>query len=152
MEAVLFVGIQGSGKSSFFKERFYSTHVRISRDLLKTACREREFLETCLRTRQPLVVDKVNARREQRAEYIRQAKAAGFRVIGYYFKGGTREAIARNEQRTGKAKIPVAGIFSAYKQLEVPALDEGFEELFRVTLDEENHLVVEPASETNMTK
>ncbi len=36
IEAVLFVGAPGSGKTSFFKERFFSTHVRISLDLLKT--------------------------------------------------------------------------------------------------------------------
>ena len=35
MEAVMFIGIQGSGKSSYFKERFFSTHVRISLDQLK---------------------------------------------------------------------------------------------------------------------
>src|SRR5262245_20355588 len=107
MHTVLFIGIQGSGKSSFFKERFYDTHVRISRDLLKTEHREREFLDTCLRTKQPFVVDKVNARRAQRAEYIKLATDAGFKVIGYYFPCTTREAVARNNLRTGSAKIPV---------------------------------------------
>lgn len=29
MEAVVFVGIQGSGKSSFYQERFCRTHVRL---------------------------------------------------------------------------------------------------------------------------
>jgi predicted kinase len=152
MEAVMFVGIQGSGKSSFFKERFSSSHVHINRDMLKTAHREREFIETCLRTQQPFVIDKVNARREPRAEYIRAAKSAKFRVIGYYFKCSTREAIARNQRRAGKAKVPVAGIFGTYKQLEVPTLGEGFDELSCVTLDEENRFTVEQASETNMTK
>ena len=152
MEAILFIGIQGSGKSSFFKERFYSTHMRINRDMLKTARRERAFVETCLRTQQPFVIDKTNPRREQRAEYIAPAKAAGFRVIGYYFKCSTREAIGRNERRTGKAKVPVIGILAAYKQLEVPTLDEGFDELYSVRLDAENRFVVEPATETNMTK
>ena len=152
MEAVLFVGIQGSGKSSFFKERFYSTHVRISRDVLKTAHREREFIETCLRTQQAFVIDKVNARREQRAEYIRAAKTAGFRVVGYYFKCGTREAIARNELRGGKEKIPVVGILGAYKQLQVPAAEEGFDELHCVSLNAQNQFIDEPASDVNLTK
>ena len=40
MEAVVFAGLQASEKSSFFKERFFSTHVRISLDLLKTRNRE----------------------------------------------------------------------------------------------------------------
>ena len=152
MEAVLFVGIQGSGKSSFFKERFYATHVRINRDMLKTVGRERAFIEACLRTQQPFVIDNTNPRREQRAPYVAQAKAAGFRVIGYYFKCSTREAIGRNQQRAGKAKIPVPAILAAYKQLEVPTLDEGFDELYSVRFDAENRFVVEPATERNMTK
>ena len=60
MEAVVFVGLQGSGKSSFFKERFFSTHVRISLDLLKTRHREQRFLEACLSTEQRFVIDNTN--------------------------------------------------------------------------------------------
>lgn len=33
MEAVIFIGLQASGKSSFYKERFFSTHVWINLDL-----------------------------------------------------------------------------------------------------------------------
>ncbi|MEL6944740.1 MAG: ATP-binding protein, partial [Bacteroidota bacterium] len=36
MQAILFIGIQASGKSTFYKERFFNTHVRISMDLLNT--------------------------------------------------------------------------------------------------------------------
>lgn len=28
VEAVIFIGMQASGKSSFFKERFFDTHIR----------------------------------------------------------------------------------------------------------------------------
>ena len=40
MEMVLFIGIPASGKSSFFKERLFNTHVRVNRDMLKTQRRE----------------------------------------------------------------------------------------------------------------
>ena len=36
MEAILFIGIPGSGKSSFYKEQFYGIHLRINRDMIKT--------------------------------------------------------------------------------------------------------------------
>jgi predicted kinase len=29
MEAVIFIGIQGAGKSFFYKERFFNMHVRM---------------------------------------------------------------------------------------------------------------------------
>jgi predicted kinase len=48
MEAVIFCGIQGAGKNTFFKEHFFRTHVRISPDLLRTRHREKVFLNACL--------------------------------------------------------------------------------------------------------
>jgi predicted kinase len=46
MELVLFVGLQASGKSTFFVERFLRSHVHLSLDVLKTRHREkrRQFL------------------------------------------------------------------------------------------------------------
>jgi predicted kinase len=36
VEAVILIGIQGSGKSTFFKEKFADTRVRINLDMLRT--------------------------------------------------------------------------------------------------------------------
>ena len=41
MEAVILIGIQGAGKSTFYKDRFFNTHVRINLDMLKTRHREK---------------------------------------------------------------------------------------------------------------
>jgi predicted kinase len=30
MQAVIFIGIQATGKSTFFKEMFFTTHIRIN--------------------------------------------------------------------------------------------------------------------------
>ncbi len=35
-EVVILVGMQGSGKSTFFKQRFVDTHSRINLDMLQT--------------------------------------------------------------------------------------------------------------------
>jgi predicted kinase len=152
MELVLFIGMQGSGKSSFYKERFYATHLRLSRDMLKTPARERKLLEVCLATGQRAVLDNTHPRRVDRADCIHMAKAANFRVIGYYFKTTLATALARNEQRTGAAKIPKVGLFTTYKRLEPPTPDEGFDELYCVILDDENHFSVEAASAARMVK
>ena len=47
MEAVIFSGLQGAGKSSFYLARFFTTHVRINLDMLKTRRRERMLLDAC---------------------------------------------------------------------------------------------------------
>lgn len=50
MEAVIFIGLQASGKSTFYQERFFNTHVRINLDMLKTRNREKQSLQVCLQT------------------------------------------------------------------------------------------------------
>lgn len=141
MEAVVFIGLQASGKSSFYKERFFATHVRISLDLLRTRNRERRMLAVCLETQQPFVIDNTNPGREDRAAYIDAAKSAKYSVIGYYFQSQVPKCLERNRQRT--VQVPDVAIFSTAKKLELPTLDEGFDELRFVRLTEAGFLVEE---------
>ena len=76
MEAVIFIGLQAAGKSTFYLRRFFRTHVRINMDMLGTKHRERLLLDACLAGKQPFVIDKVNAAATDRATYIHLAKAA----------------------------------------------------------------------------
>jgi predicted kinase len=135
MEAVIFIGIQGTGKSTFYQEQFFHTHVRINLDMLKTKHRFRRILNACLEARQPVVLDNTNVRKEVRAEFIGLSKAAGFRVVGYYFRSDIASALARNNERAGSARIPDLGVLGTYKQLELPQHDEGFDALYYVQID-----------------
>src|SRR5689334_17102535 len=110
MEAIIFVGLQAAGKSTFYKERFFHTHVRINLDMLKTRRREQGLLELCLALQQPFVVDNTNPTEADRARYIAAARAAGFRVIGYYFQTTVSAAIGRNAARGGPTRIPPQAI------------------------------------------
>jgi hypothetical protein len=142
-EAVILCGVQAAGKSTFYRERFFETHVRISMDLLKTRNRERLLLEACLLAKQSFVVDNTNPLAADRARYIEPARAAGFIVTGYFVRATTREAIARNRRRTDKPAIPVPGLLGTYKRLEEPTWSEGYDALFTVTLTPDNALIVE---------
>jgi predicted kinase len=147
MEAVIFIGIQATGKTTFFQQRFFATHIRINLDMLKTRNRERILLAACLEARQPFVIDNTNVTREARAGYIRQAKAAGFSVIGYYFKSALQAALERNRQRSGKSLIPEKGIIGAYRKLEMPGFDEGFDRLFYVEIGDSGAFIVKEWSD-----
>lgn len=138
MEAVLFIGIQAVGKSTFYKERFFDTHVRINLDMLRTRHRQALLLEACLAARQSFVVDNTNILKSERARYLAPAKAAGFRVVGYYFQSHLQEALERNRQRPGKAHIPEKGVIATYQRLEIPAYAEGFDRLSYVAIDAAN--------------
>ena len=142
-EAVVFCGVQAAGKSTYYRERFFETHVRINMDMLKTRRRESLLLQACLLGKQPFVVDNTNPLAADRARYIQPARDAGFTVTGYFFRATTREAIARNRQRTDKAAIPVPGLLGTYKRLEEPRWAEGYDALFTVTLTPANVWIVE---------
>lgn len=141
MEAVVLIGLQASGKSSFYKERFFSTHVRISLDLLRTRNRERQILSACLETQQPFVIDNTNPTREERAKYIDAARTAKYSVVGYYFRSSAEECLGRNRNRT--EPVPDVGIRSTAKKLELPSLKEGFDTLNYVQLTEAGFVVEE---------
>ena len=142
MEAVLLVGVQGSGKTTFYKERFFDTHVRVSRDMLGTRHRQRLLIRACLEARQPFVVDDTNAARARRAEHIAAAKAAGFRVRGFFFRTSLADALRRNRERPAERVVPVAGVAGTYKRLESPRWEEGFDELYTVEIGSDGHFEI----------
>ena len=142
MEAVIFVGVQGSGKTSFCRERFFETHVRISLDMLGTRQREQLLLAACLQAGQPFVIDNTNPSSSDRARYIAPARAAGFRVVVYFFETSLRNAIRRNNQRGGKEKIPVPGVAATFRKLQVPTQEEDIDAVHVVTISSENRFVV----------
>ncbi len=142
VQAVIFIGVQASGKSTFFREHFFDTHVRINLDMLKTRHREQILLEACLRGKQSFVVDNTNPTIEDRKRYILPAKQAHFEVIGYYFKAPITASIQLNLRRSGKQHIPAAGIWNTYRKLQPPTLEEGFDQLYSVELDPAGAFVV----------
>ncbi len=144
MEAVILIGIQGSGKSTFVRRRLFDTHVRINRDMLKTARREKLLLQACLEAKQSFVVDKMNLTPEHRRVYIEAAKAAGFRVVGYGFESDLHTCRRRNAQRPPDKVIPVAGLAAAGRRYTPPSPTEGFDALYAVRITEDGTFDVQP--------
>jgi len=141
METVILCGLQATGKTTFFKETFFKTHIRISLDQLNTRNKEQKFLEVCYQTQQRFVVDNTNPTKEARAKYISEAKANKFKVIGYYFQSKLQDALYRNSLRSGKENIPDIGIMGTYNKLEIPDFEEGFDELYFVALENNNFVI-----------
>jgi predicted kinase len=132
MEAVIFAGLQAAGKSTFYRERFFATHVRINLDMLRTRRREQLLLRCCLEMQQPFVVDNTNPTGADRARYISAAHSAGFRVVGYSFAAPVADCIARNAARPPRERVPVVGIYGANKRFVPPTPAEGFDALYVV--------------------
>ncbi len=141
MEAILLIGIQGAGKSTFCARHFSGTHVRINLDTLRTRRKEQLALEACVAAGQSWVVDNTNLFASDRARYIPLARANGYRIKGYLFAGSLKEAQRRNATRSGRAFVPPHVIAAAAVNLEAPAWAEGFDELYTVTPGDGDFLV-----------
>jgi predicted kinase len=135
MEMILFIGIPGSGKSTFYFERFAETHLRINLDTLKTRRREMALVRACLATQRSIVIDNTNVTAAERARYIPLARMAGYQITGYYFESGLEEALQRNRARTSKALVPEKGVRARFNQLQPPQASEGFDRLYSVLID-----------------
>jgi predicted kinase len=137
-ELVLFIGLQGAGKSSFYRARFASTHDWVSKDRFPNnrnpARRQRQLVEEALGAGRSVVVDNTNPSPEDRAELITLARSFGAAVVGYYFESRLADCLERNRQRQGKARVPDLALYATRKRLSLPALAEGFDRLFYVRL------------------
>ena len=88
-------------------------------------------------------MDNTNPTRAERQVYIRAAREAGFRVVGYYFRSRVEDCMRRNEQRPADQRVPPKGILGTAGRMELPSLDEGFDELYYVWIDDDGGFVVE---------
>jgi predicted kinase len=135
MEAVIFIGIPATGKSTFYQERFADTHVRINLDMLRTRRREDVLLNSCIQAGMSFVVDNTNVLARERAKFIALARPAGYTIRGFYFQSRLQEALRRNQQRSGKAVIPEKGVLAKYRAMQRPCFSEGFNQLYYVSID-----------------
>jgi predicted kinase len=142
MQAIIFIGIQATGKSTFYKANFFNSHIRLSMDLMNTRNRENQFLTTCFRTQARFVIDNTNPTSDERKKYIELAKENKYEVVGYYFSSSIEEALKRNKLRKSKDKVPEVGIKGCYAKLEMPTANEGFDKLYFVKATN-NEFIVE---------
>jgi predicted kinase len=136
MECVIFVGIQASGKTEFYRQNFFKTHVRINMDMLRTRHREDILLNACIEAKQPFVVDNTNPTVSERSKYIAAARRAKFKIVGYYFQTDLDGSLERNVSRVGKEHLERIAILGTHKKLELPGIKEGFDELKYVRIAE----------------
>jgi len=148
MELVIFIGLQASGKSTFFRTHFATTHEHVSKDLMRNnknrARRQAQLIEAALQAERSVVVDNTNPTLEDRASLIHLGNTYGAKIIGYYFESQVSLCRKRNEQRLGKDQVPDVAIYSTIKKLVRPTYAEGFHQLFYVRIARQSAFEVPP--------
>ena len=132
---VILMGLQGSGKSTFYHQYLKDNFQRVNLDTLKTRHREELLIRDCLKQNFSFAVDNTNPTIADRGRYIPLARKHGYRVIGYFMESKLQDCIARNALRFGKERIPTAAIAATSNKLEMPSYREGFDELYFVSND-----------------
>src|SRR3954469_15364260 len=109
MELVILVGLQGSGKTTLFRERFAATHAHVSKDNFRSnprpARRQRHLIAEAFAAGRSVAVDNTNPTAADRAELVEIARAAGAAVECYAFPSDVDACLRRNALREGKARV-----------------------------------------------
>ncbi|MBD2083624.1 ATP-binding protein [Trichocoleus sp. ST-U3] len=138
MQLVIFIGLQASGKSTFYHTHFAETHKLVSKDLLRNnknrSRRQTQLIKEAFEIGQSVVVDNTNPTVEERASLIELGCMYSAEIIGYYFKSSVSQCRERNQQRLGKAQVPDVAIYATIKKLQRPSSNEGFHQLFYVRM------------------
>ena len=142
-QAIIFMGIQASGKTTFYEQMLADKgYIHISLDVLHTRNREDLLLAECLDNGRSFVVDNTNPEISVREKYIKKAKEYGYQVIGIFFQSKVRDCMRRNEQRG--LKVPQKAIACTSNNLQLPSLDEGFDELYFVSININHQFKISP--------
>ena len=133
LECVVMVGLPGSGKSTLAR-RLFPAYECVSKDAFPPSARDKPrrqdaALRAALAAGRSVIVDNTNVTPADRAAIVTIAREFGARVVAIYIAATTREAIARNEQRSGRARVPKVAIFTCAKRMVAPAVEEGFDEV-----------------------
>jgi predicted kinase len=148
MELIILIGLQASGKSTFYQTRFAATHTLVSKDLLPNATskdrRQQALIVEALAAGRSVVVDNTNPTPAVRAPLIALGQQYGATIAGFYLASNLGACLERNRQRVGRARVPDVALFSTRKQLLPPTYAEGFDQIFFVRIGDASAFTVEP--------
>ena len=141
-QMILFIGIQASGKTSFFNKMLAPHgYAHINLDTLRTRHKEQVAINRCYESGASFAVDNTNPQKADRARYIIDAKQHEYEVIGIFFQSILKDCIARNEARV--EKVPRLAIPNTQNKLEMPDYAEGFDKLYFVQIEDDGFTITD---------
>jgi len=147
LQLVIFIGLQGCGKTTFFNTQLAETHLHVSKDEFRNAKsrnkRQARMIEDGLSQRRSVAVDNTNPTAAERAPLIEAGRRFAAEIVGYYFESRIEDCLKRNCLREGKSRVPDVALYATLSRLERPGYVEGFDRLFYVRTGALFHFEVE---------
>ncbi|MGP4052464.1 AAA family ATPase [Streptomyces sp. 2A115] len=140
VEVAVLVGLQASGKSTFYEQCLRDRCALVSKDLFPRGARGKQarqmrLVEQALVAGRSVAVDNTNPAPEEWRPLMDAGHAHGAVVTAYWFPPDLAESLRRNTARAGRARVPDIGIHTTLKRLRRPSLGDGFDAVLVVRID-----------------
>src|SRR5260370_16897228 len=112
MEMIILMGLQASGKSTFYRAYFAATYEHVSKDLLhrskhKNKGQEQaEHIESAFQEQRSVVVGNTNSTLQDRHRLIELGRTYGARIIRYYFPPPLTNTLTLNTHPSYRPQLP----------------------------------------------
>ncbi|EGG42186.1 hypothetical protein Nlim_0832 [Candidatus Nitrosarchaeum limnium SFB1] len=126
IEYVLMIGVALSGKTTYRNANFNYEVVALSY-FNNNRKKELEYIESCLKEGRSIIVDDTNLTVSIRKQHIDLAKKFNAKVREVFMN--TSAALLEQRQKRRRDSIPLPVIYKQIKELEVPTMEEGFDQL-----------------------
>ncbi|WP_240926419.1 ATP-binding protein [Streptomyces sp. JB150] len=140
LEVAVLVGLQASGKSTFYRRWLSADHELISKDLFPRGARRKQerqmrLMAEALGAGRSVAVDNTNPSPAEWGPLVAAGHAHGATVTAYWFPPDPAGSLARNAARQGRDRVPDTGIHATLGRLRRPSRADGFDAVREVRFD-----------------
>ncbi|MGW0468617.1 AAA family ATPase [Streptomyces sp. NPDC003027] len=152
LDIAVLVGLQASGKSTFYGQRLAGRYALVSKDLFPRAARRKQerqmrLVEAALAEGRSVAVDNTNPSPEEWRPLVAAGHAHGATVTAYWFPPDVAGSKRRNAARRDRERVPDVGIHATSTRLRRPSPADGFDAVYEVRFDGRGGFLVRPDSD-----
>ncbi|MEV4004761.1 ATP-binding protein [Actinomadura sp. NPDC049753] len=133
-DLAILIGLQASGKTTFYRQCLSATHVHVSKDLFPRSARRKQarqlrLIAEALESGRSVAVDNTNPSPEEWEPLIALGRRHDARVTAYWFPPDVAASRDRNAARPPELQVPDVGIHATLQRLRCPSPRDGFDEV-----------------------